>query len=113
MYLISNDVKVGYLSVDDIVYILGFRIAAYDIKKIEFKNAFKIINFDDQNLIDIELIVDRTQNAKFIKNYPYTFRLKNEKIKTYLSVFRRNQKLEQILSNEEVKTEKIKITYEF
>ena len=49
MYLISNDVKVGYLSVDDIVYILGFRIAAYDIKKIEFKNAFKIINFDDQN----------------------------------------------------------------
>lgn len=114
MYLIGNNVNVGYLTIADIPKILGFRIKAYDIQKIEFKNAFKILNFDNNcSLVDIELIIDRKLNGKLIKNYPYTFKLKKEKIKTYLSVFRRNQKIEQVLSKEEVKTEKIKITYEF
>lgn len=51
-------------------------------------------------LIDIELLVDRNWNGKFVENFNYLFRLKKEKIQTYLSVFRRDKMIEKVLEKE-------------
>lgn len=106
MYLINtgDNMKVGYISIDDLTDILGFRIAAYDIKKISgFKKSFELVNFGDNGLITIELIVDRNWNGKFVKDFNYLFRLKKDKLQTFLSVFRRDKLIDSIITKDNIK----------